>query len=248
MLLNGPFDMRVYFHAGSLPADLRVDRHEVPHRLPEGQVGRTDRRRAGNRQYQGSTDKLGRRTEGRLQEAGVETQEVNEGVYLGLDLKLPGVLHYVRHRCTNILPALYVDSTNHRGYLIVATDQSLHPSLSDHEEASPLRVRADQVAMVAQVIGADIANISLIMFLVAMMVVPISKLDPESGCLPASAGGEFTYRVAQILLFVVFQIVQLPALCICYTIIVLKSSQDILQGISKLDYLMKVSVFQIEKG
>jgi len=34
---------------------------------------------------------------------------------------------------------------------------------------------------------------------------------------------------------------------ICFTIIKLKSSQDILQGISKLDYLLKVSIFQVYK-
>ena len=34
---------------------------------------------------------------------------------------------------------------------------------------------------------------------------------------------------------------------ICYSIIFLKSPQDVIQGISKLDYLLKVSVFQIYK-
>lgn len=36
----------------------------------------------------------------------------------------------------------------------------------------------------------------------------------------------------------------IPSLLICYVIVKVKKSQDILQGVSKLDYLLKVSVFQ----
>ena len=41
-----------------------------------------------------------------------------------------------------------------------------------------------------------------------------------------------------------FYILELPSLLIALVIIRFKSSQDILQGVSKLDYLLKVSVFQ----
>ena len=41
-----------------------------------------------------------------------------------------------------------------------------------------------------------------------------------------------------------FWIMQVPMLMTCYTNIMIKSSQDIIQGISKLDYLYKVSTFQ----
>ena len=34
---------------------------------------------------------------------------------------------------------------------------------------------------------------------------------------------------------------------LCITLIVFKSSKDVLQGISKLDYLIKVSCFQMYK-
>ena len=36
----------------------------------------------------------------------------------------------------------------------------------------------------------------------------------------------------------------IPAILTAYVLIKVKSSQDILQGINKLDYLLKVSVFQ----
>ena len=37
---------------------------------------------------------------------------------------------------------------------------------------------------------------------------------------------------------------QIPSLTIVWCMIMLKNSKDLLQGISKLDYLLKVSVFQ----
>ena len=39
----------------------------------------------------------------------------------------------------------------------------------------------------------------------------------------------------------------IPSLLTAFVIIRVKSSEDILQGISKLDYLLKVSIFQIYK-
>lgn len=42
-------------------------------------------------------------------------------------------------------------------------------------------------------------------------------------------------------------ILQLPMIMACFTIVKVKSSRDIIQGISKLDYLYKVSRFQIDK-
>lgn len=45
-----------------------------------------------------------------------------------------------------------------------------------------------------------------------------------------------------------FRILQIPMLMACFTIIKIKSSKDIIQGISKLDYLYKVSRFQVLKN
>ena len=42
-----------------------------------------------------------------------------------------------------------------------------------------------------------------------------------------------------------FWILQLPYLVPCAAVILFKSSQDIIQGVSKLDYLYKVSIFQV---
>mmetsp|Transcript_1348 Transcript_1348/g.1752 ORF Transcript_1348/g.1752 Transcript_1348/m.1752 type:complete len:166 (+) Transcript_1348:1133-1630(+) len=53
----------------------------------------------------------------------------------------------------------------------------------------------------------------------------------------------FIYQAFAILM----SMVQLPTILIAFTIIRWKSSQDILQGVSKLDYLLKVSIFQIQK-
>lgn len=52
------------------------------------------------------------------------------------------------------------------------------------------------------------------------------------------------------LLFVLFlysDILMLNDVLLCFAIIKVKSSDDMIQGISKLDYLLKVSVFQIYK-
>lgn len=51
---------------------------------------------------------------------------------------------------------------------------------------------------------------------------------------------------ASILSFMTFQLC-IPFLLICLVVIKVKSSKDILQGVSKLDYLLVVSVFQIQK-
>ena len=40
----------------------------------------------------------------------------------------------------------------------------------------------------------------------------------------------------------------IPDILLCFSIILIKSSTDCLQGISKLDYLIKVSVFQVYKN
>ena len=44
-----------------------------------------------------------------------------------------------------------------------------------------------------------------------------------------------------------FWVLQLPYLVPCATVILFKSSRDIIQGVSKLDYLYKVSRFQVYK-
>ena len=44
-----------------------------------------------------------------------------------------------------------------------------------------------------------------------------------------------------------FWTLQLPYLVPCAAVILFKSSQDIIQGVSKLDYLHKVSIFQMYK-
>lgn len=42
-------------------------------------------------------------------------------------------------------------------------------------------------------------------------------------------------------------VVNLPSFMICYTIIIIKPDDDVLQGVNKLDYLLKVSIFQMYK-
>lgn len=45
-------------------------------------------------------------------------------------------------------------------------------------------------------------------------------------------------------LFIVRSILMIPEILIAFVIIKIKRSQDILQGINKLDYLLAVSIFQ----
>ena len=49
------------------------------------------------------------------------------------------------------------------------------------------------------------------------------------------------------ILRVPFEILSLNNILLCLVIVLLKSSQDILQGVNKLDYFLKVSIFQIFK-
>lgn len=53
----------------------------------------------------------------------------------------------------------------------------------------------------------------------------------------------FNLQAAIWCMYIVF-ILQLPALTQSFIVIQIKSSKDILQGVSKLDYLLKLSVFQ----
>lgn len=49
-----------------------------------------------------------------------------------------------------------------------------------------------------------------------------------------------TYLIVDLL----FQLFWLPLMLMIYLAVYLKTDQDILQGISKLDYLVKLSIFQ----
>jgi hypothetical protein len=65
----------------------------------------------------------------------------------------------------------------------------------------------------------------------------------QSGC-----GLDFDGGWVPFLNFSGFYVLNLPNLLIALVIIRFKSSQDILQGVSKLDYFLKASVFQKYKG
>jgi hypothetical protein len=49
--------------------------------------------------------------------------------------------------------------------------------------------------------------------------------------------------IHNVISFIVGQVLQIQNILFCWAIIYLKSSEDILQNISKLDYLLKVSFF-----
>lgn len=60
-----------------------------------------------------------------------------------------------------------------------------------------------------------------------------------------SVGAFLRYIPASMLFF--SKVIQLPSILMVLTIVKYKSSKDILTGLSKLDYLLKISIFQVYK-
>ncbi len=95
--------------------------------------------------------------------------------------------------------------------------------------------------MKAQIIGAVISHLLWIIFCTSNIVRSSTDAKTQS-CKHAYLTEDPLGIVFDVALYSTMQL-QLPTYIIAYTIIVAKSSQDILQGISKLDYLMVVSIF-----
>lgn len=62
-------------------------------------------------------------------------------------------------------------------------------------------------------------------------------------CLENTSFNHYKYPI----FYLILQVIMLPLILFCMAIILAKSKQDILQGLNKLDYLLKVSVFQVYK-
>jgi len=75
------------------------------------------------------------------------------------------------------------------------------------------------------------------------MTIIAGKVTVSHGCSIIAADAGLWGSIMKWMTVFIYFVISFPVIAFCTIIINVKSSQDILQGISKLDYLMKASEF-----